>query len=79
MTEPKKAEINTIIIDKLTQAIKARIIRTCVGYEGIKKGNIFRDYINSLNRDETMLLWNAVKALGWDDFINCINDSLEEF
>ena len=79
MTEPKKSEINARIIDKLTQAIKAKIIRTCVGYEGIKKGDIFCDYINLLNRDETMFLWNTAKALGWDAFINCINDSLEEF
>lgn len=79
MTEVKKMELSAIVIDKLTQAIKARIIRTCMGYEGIKKVDIFRDYINSLNRDETMFLWNTVKALGWDVFINCINDSLEEF
>lgn len=78
MTEPKKAEINAEIINKLTQEIKAKIIRNCISYEGIKKTGIFREYLNSLNRDETIFLWNTVKALGWDTFINCINDSLEE-
>jgi hypothetical protein len=79
MTEFKKTELNAIISDKLIQAIKTRILRNCMGYEGIKKADIFRNYINSLNRDETMFLWDTIKALGWTDFINCMNDSLEEF
>lgn len=79
MTESRKNELSEIFNNKFINNIKARIIETCTAYKGVDDAELFSDYINSLNKDETIHLWNFVKTLGWDTFTHCVNDGIESF
>ena len=75
----EKTELTETINSEFISWIKAKIIRNCVDDNDIEEPDIFRDYVNSLNADETIFLWDIVKTLGWIDFINCINNAIKSF
>ena len=62
MSELIKDELTEIFNNKFIGNIKARIIETCTAYKGVDDAELFSNYINSLDKNEVMLLWNFVKT-----------------